>query len=551
MRFWMDKRWSGEWAPYFKFMSTLLLIVAGVFVYFSITACGEGGGGGCGGSSAPYSPPAESPSSDITTNKSVDTPPYSLSTLGTGDQSRSDGAIKPGSTVTRYINYTAEEGYDPTSIEWTPPEGASEFTFSLEAAHPVDPGPYIFNTYFPIDLPIRITYKAPPLPSGWTSYVVGEVFKASRGDFADDIRVLTYTISASADAAAEAPQPPPAGPRIVDKVSATVSSTLVERWYGVEDTTLTTTLCQQIFDWLQSDGTFIAMRMPVDTSGGSYDLPVLFPPADNTPKAEMQVDASSIQDFSLVVRGNQIPFMENNLPSAAGEHWVALGLDTATPATCPTGLNTSAWEFYFRFPTNPATPIDSMPLYYCQEGQDAPPVGNAVMRLLAGDKGKRAQADGVTCLGPYNQNLNTNPTLVVSHPHTVWDAYTGDEIRLMHTVQQLGTVPAVKFSITSDVDGFGWKLYPGTDTAPNLSAEIDMSQPYTLPTSFEAFWMIGTVPAGVSAGSHTVNFRAEKSDDSGISGVSTDLIWTGDWVAPPPGPTVGNLSGKFLPLIKK
>jgi hypothetical protein len=552
----ISKASSGEWASVARYLIVLVLIVGGIFGYFSVTGCGEPTSG-CGGQVG---------SSDYSSPSSINSPPYSISVSGSGSarvQPVGTGgvlemaAVLPGSEITRDISYSAAPGNDPTTIVWAPPEGAANFIFN----HTPAPGgpPFVFDNDPPLTLPIHITYSAPQLPTYRDTQVVGETFRASKVGSTDDVHVLNYTISRSGAAAQAAFNPSsPTTPTGVTN-STTISAKEVQRWYGAPGKTMDTALCQQVFDWLQSDQTFAAMRLPVSVgSDPSYELPVLFPAsgAAGAPKVRLEVNGmpfAGTPSLPLEMRSDRITYMENSLPSASGEHWVALGVNQANKVTCPTGLNLTHWEFYFEYPVNPAAPINAFPLYYCQEGQNPPPMGGTIpsplMSLKKEVNAPGVQVEGITCLGPYEQNINTAPVIAVGHPNTLWNKYPLDEIRLKHYVQVIGLAPTIKFIISSDLAGFGWKLYEGDDNAPNLSKEVDMTQAYTALPTMMFFWMIGTVPAGTSPGPHTFSLRVEKSDDSSKYGLSTDLVWVGSWVAPPP--PGGKIFGIYVPLVRK
>jgi hypothetical protein len=566
MNNWKLKASLGNRWVYLRFLSLLLVIVVGIFGLLSSTGCGEPGPG-CGPIGG----------SDYSLDRPISAPPYSISISGSSGSIQKwkigsaldQDAVLPGSVVTREISYSTTPGNDPTTIIWTPPEGATNFTFN----HTPLPGgpPFVFDNDPPLTLPITITYNAPLLPSYWNTRIIGETIRASKEGNTDDIHVLNYTISKSGSTKLEArsiaqqPQSlenqgetPSSTTSSLSAADTVISAKEVQHWYGVPGNPMDTALCQQIFDWLQSEETFAAMRIPVSIGSDlSYDLPVIFPASDalGTPKVRLEangVPVAGIPSVSLVIRSDRIPFMENELPSASGEHWVALGVDPTNKVTCPTDLNLPNWEFFFEFPVNPATPIDSFPMYYCQDGQTAPPFGITALSLIANQVEKRStdgiQEEGITCLGPYEQNINTNPVIYVGHPNTVWGKLPLDEIQLQHYVQVIGLAPTINFIINSNITGFDWKLYEGDESAPDLSKEVDITQPYTASPNIMFFWMIGTVPTGTRPGPYTVSLRVENSANPDEFGSSTDLIWVGQWVAPPPP---GTNSYFYLPLIKR
>jgi hypothetical protein len=477
------------------------------------------------------------------------------------------GAVLPGSVVTRYISYTTVTGKDPTQIQWTPPQGASNFNFfSTPPTNPDGPAPYVFDNDPPLPMPLQITYNAPVLPTNRLSLIVGEVIAGVRVSETDDIHVVNYTISATASRAQAAPALLPSAAQSGWEVvaGATITALEVQRWFGAQGVTMTTSLCQQTYDWLQSDKTFVATRMPVSTGGASglsYELPVLFPMDTDArpnviatrPKINLRASGKSVTDvvdLPLEVRSDRIAFMENQLPPAAGEHWVALGVAKEPKITCPLSLTIPSWEFNYTFPVNPASPISRLPMYFCQDGQDPPPIGDLALNVLAGHADASAvpsaQMEGITCLGP-QEHVLLPPVIYVGHPNTVWNAFPGDEVRLMHFVQVIGLAPTVTLAINSEVPGFGWRVYTGTDSAPNLVTEVNITQPYTASPGLMFFWMIGTVPTGASPGARNFTFRVEKAADPSKYGSATDMVWIGEWVPPPtPG---GAKHTIYLPLV--
>jgi hypothetical protein len=271
------------------------------------------------------------------------------------------------------------------------------------------------------------------------------------------------------------------------------------------------------------------------------------------PKINLRASGKSVTDvvdLPLEVRSDRIAFMENQLPPATGEHWVALGVSRAPTITCPANLSKTYWEFNYVFPVNPAAPINTMPMYFCQDGQDPPPIGDLALDSLTGRNEANAvpsaQMEGITCLGP-QEHVLLQPVIYVGHPNTVWNVFPGDEIRLMHFVQVIGLAPTIRFVINSDAGGFGWRLYEGDVNAPNLGKEVAIPVPYTALSTTMFFWMIGTVPTGASPGSHNFTFRVEKSDEPSKYGSATDMVWIGEWVPPPtPG---GAKHTIYLPLV--
>jgi hypothetical protein len=191
-------------------------------------------------------------------------------------------------------------------------------------------------------------------------------------------------------------------------------------------------------------------------------------------------------------------------------------------------------------------------MYYCQDGQTAPPVGSLGWSLLAVQQGSDAvpstQLQGVTCLGPQEHSLDTMPVINVGNPNTVWNVFPGDEVRLRHYVQVIGLAPTITFGIDADKAGFGWRLFKGDENAPSAT-EVDTSKPYTASPRTEHFWLVGAVPTGTTPGATSLTFRVTKGADPSIHSSSTDMLWVGQWVAPPT--PVAARYDVYLPLVTR
>jgi len=60
------------------------------------------------------------------------------------------------------------------------------------------------------------------------------------------------------------------------------------------------------------------------------------------------------------------------------------------------------------------------------------------------------------------------------------------------------------------------------------------------------FWVFGQAPAGAADGSYNLFVTARTEDALPASQQAANLLWVGDWVAPPPGPFPHRV---YLPLV--
>jgi hypothetical protein len=182
-----------------------------------------------------------------------------------------------------------------------------------------------------------------------------------------------------------------------------------------------------------------------------------------------------------------------------------------------------------------------LPIYYCYEGQVPPAALAGVSRLLgAGVAATTYQGWGITCLGPHPLRLHGDPPMPgfeIGSTHTGWITPT-QPITLSHYVLNLSNAPVtLTLSYSSSLD-LPWGIYSGTWQAPTLPL-VPITEPLRLkaPTGgmrdVRTFWLIGSAPAGTPAGAETLIITARDVTSPARSVWTSDLVWVGDWVAPP------------------
>jgi len=113
------------------------------------------------------------------------------------------------------------------------------------------------------------------------------------------------------------------------------------RWHHSEAVTMTTDLCQDWIDFWQTDTTFFVLRFPdleaTPPYTASYKLPVAFWGTYSPTLTLVQhgVPPTHIVTVPLEYRPYYHTFLHNELPSAPGERWLALGGVTTPTIECP------------------------------------------------------------------------------------------------------------------------------------------------------------------------------------------------------------------------
>lgn len=191
-----------------------------------------------------------------------------------GIQAAADpGLAVPGSTVTHYLQYTADPAGQTADLLWTPPPGGSNFAFSQTPA-PGGP-PFRFPTVLDQTV-ITVSYTLPQLPPGVSSWTVAESLAVlPAGMEGNPPTAVLYTlISEAAQTAAslDAPSPhhQPTAPGMIDVWRA-------ELWVDILGQPLETATCEEWLAFLQNETTFMALRLPVPPGApGSIPLPFVY-----------------------------------------------------------------------------------------------------------------------------------------------------------------------------------------------------------------------------------------------------------------------------------
>ncbi len=528
-----------------QFGLVLIVLVGGIFGYFSITACDGTNAtspSSCDGSGTlpPTQPPTTTHSSAWTSSTTIIKPDMDPNITNTGSLNPA-----PGSQAERKLSWS---GNQPDRLTYYPPPGASNLTFPDPAKQPLAGGPPYFFINPSKDIPVRFNF--PAMTEGKTSWTVDETLQSTNATGAQSVTLETSLGSPAAvektpinrtDAQTARNQP----------VLGAPNALAMQRWYWVENVTMDTGLCQQIVDWLQSNSAFVALRTPVTfptADPAYYQSPVLLVPGNQARLQLTDKTQSVMNPIPLELRPERMTFVQNRLPSVVGERWVTVGVAQSPKAFCPADLNLSAWEFFLNLPLDLFGNTGDVPLYFCQEGQNPPPIGQMVQKVrgrksLAATSGA-IQADGITCIGPQPHSLATTFTIKFGNPAIAWGIKPPKEVKIFHELYASSYPISLNFSIDSQISGANWKLYWGDETAPDTSSPIGPSA--TIPNWLNFIWLVGTVPEGTPAGSYNVVVSAEKVGDPAVKSSVTDLIWADIWVAPP---LPGGMTYNYLPLI--
>jgi hypothetical protein len=323
-------------------------------------------------------------------------------------------------------------------------------------------------------------------------------------------------------------------------------------FWPAETQTMTTNLCQDQMALLQGGHTFLALRFPVLPPTLSYTEPYTLPVVG---LSRLNLKDTSVWPPTLVFtvpleyKPEYAIFLENELPAAPGEHWLALGVVTTPTVDCASVPTLTDWEFQAEVwldfgGTQDAGRGRLLPRYYCYEGQTPPPL----LPRAAADS-TAYQGWGITCVGPHPLYLESYVRpLELYGVHRAWITPT-QTISFSHSIVNWTLTPLTVVLTHSSTLGLPWGFYSGTVDAPDVPL-VPITGPFQVkpfgPNPPYNFWAITTVPADVPAGAETLVITATDVISPTRVAWTSDLAWVGDWVAPPGPPLWYRL---YLPLV--
>ncbi len=544
------KAYRGHRGAYVQILALLLIVSALVLVVMSMSGCD-----GCTNHS--------NHSSSITSVQKASNATFQCKIKGRY------ATASPGGQAKRRLGGLVIGSPAPDSVDlhWSPPPGSTNFDWDFPPDNPGGPPPYVWSGLGPY-VAVDVTFNMPEMPdleTGESVDVVENLVSTHSDGSASAAQMSTSVIKFNrADALPGQTKPLPQGQAPAKQPAAPDADVDVwqtKLWLDVKGITLTTTFCQDWLDFLQGDEAFLAARMPMPiplVPTHSYTIPIAYR-GDTTPVLELiNYDSFGVViTLPLELRPERATFLANELPSAPGERWVALGLDPA-PASCPSGLELgsgnwglrgTAWLDMNDLPNN--CEGCTVQVYYCYEGQEQPMMPAALQRIAAGAASRALgsgaglqtyQGEGITCIGP--QPLPLKPGLELTTVGTAHITPTRP-ISFHHLLITQGTAE-IDLTMGSNLAA-DWGLYEGDVQGPYVPL-----QPITPPLTvygFAEFWAVGEVPSDTQDGPYSLFITATLVSSPSVSAWTSDFMWSGGWVAPPVAPDAAY--HVYLPLVTK
>jgi hypothetical protein len=325
-------------------------------------------------------------------------------------------------------------------------------------------------------------------------------------------------------------------------------------WHYTEGLTLTAELCHDYAHLFDPDTAFVALRFPVQPPTLPYSAPYTLPVSfrnDASPHAvlldERAFPVTSILTVPLEYKAQYLTFAENELPSAPGEHWLTLGAVSSPTIEidCDSlpDLADSEWEVRTRvwldFGGVQDTAMGHMlPLNYCYEGQELP----SAMSQALGQAGISYQGWGITCVGPHYLTLLDWPDWELTDQSGAWITPT-QSVTFTHRIYKSTFKPlSFTLEVSSTLDA-GWVIYDGQVGQTPVPDPLRVDSGAT-----HYFRVVGQAPVGTADGSYTLFVTARTDDTLPALRRVSDLMWVGNWVAPPGGTQSFSI---YLPLVVK
>jgi hypothetical protein len=535
----------GQSGPYLQAL-TILLVLAAVVYYIVITT-----GASC---YEPYPQQITSPQSRQSQGQRTD----AQARLQANAQQ-----ARPGERATRILSCNGDPGTTQVSYRWTPPYGATNISYNPQ---PDDAGPPpIWLDRDPSEQ-INISYNQPPLPLGESTMLATDTATMEWDGHSSATSYTTLVTNEPSQAFNIPPEPTSHKALPSDQVSETDQIDLWEvgEWVDPRGITMTQSVCQDWVDFFESEDTFIAFRAPVSPTLAvteSYPLPIVQGSEFSNTMKLIGYGFPQTRVFTapLTLQPERFQFLENALPSAEGEHWMALSMAPGY-ADCPPGLNLPAdgWSFLGlglldmnHMPDNCEGCI--LPKYFCYQGDNPPPIftglSGAALQALVGSLIPGAyQGEGITCIesGPMSL-LDDQFNWWLGGSSSTWITPT-QTITLHHEIYNFTqSIMTYTLSYSSSLD-VNWELYDGDWDEPDLNKPLE--GPFVVSNIPQNIWFISDpVPLGTEAGPYYLYLRAESVDDPSDIRKTSDYFWIGDWVVPPSEKPPDEGWEIFLPLV--
>ena len=386
--------------PYVRFFVFLLVMAAGFFAWMSVMGCIE-----CAEERSYFS-------SQVAQKTDAPAPKVRGKLVGYGTD------ITGNQIVRRTIR--AEEngatGEEKITFAWTPPDGASNFSWTMGQPpdNPTGPPPFVWTNANP-DLAIEFEYQTPSVPQGVNSVSVSETLSTQCDGSNPTLEQLNTVLHGGSTLQAETGMPKDYTQSVermpVDSTTDDIEVWQTMTWYDPKGMELTTETCQGWVDVLSSDEFFFAVQMPVTSSGPiteSQSLSLVM--GEQNPGLFVIMTAGWLGEVyrsDVETRNERATFMTNALPEEAGKAWVALGLPDDAP-DCDDDLSWPAdqWSFITSLTLDlRALPNEGLGTYLtnymCYEGESLPWVDMLAQSLArrAGLEVASYQDDDIICMG--------------------------------------------------------------------------------------------------------------------------------------------------------
>lgn len=478
--------------PDLWFFPALLLLALVVFSYMGMMGCSQ-----C---------------LDITVKDN----PAAFSTQGTLAMGKLSGDKAPTATMhSEYTYYLPKERVrlnlkgdwtsdGPGALVWTPPAGASNFVFGSTQPEPGGP-PFVFKNITKAQADFSVDYTTPETTENGqcTNYLEVQADDGGRtastlvhwlGE-APDASIVKASVSNAPEAPAQA--------------EAAAAET-ISLWQAINLQTVNTEwsapACQELVDNLQSSNLIYAWRVPAAVSADpltSTELPLY-----NGPLRQSKITLDYNWDGIIVplqFRVDATQWANENLPSAEGEVWLALGGDPDASVDCTKIIGKrDSWQSFIT-------------LYFNLTGETNDCAGCALTSYTCYRTG--AQDDEFTCLGPNALRVPATGDQWFFESVTPTRAgVSGSPLRTDFTLWN-SSDQALTFdlSLQHNLTGATWNVYPGQAGDP---AQPDTDHPigaqFTVPANsdYYLYAITNSVPASLS-GVYQVNLT-----------VSTDTLPT-------------------------
>ncbi len=415
-------------------------------------------------------------------------------------------------------------------LTWSPPIGATNFTFSgRQPDNPNSGPPFKFS-----DVPISYAGPSPDIHVDYDYYSpkdTGLAYDTVIVGLSDGPEAFYLPLGSGKNV------------RNADAAGATtedVRAWKIRRWwYAKPAYDLERTVVEHMADLIESGAGFIGIEAPVPEGSDGIRAPIVLKDAEAPifQLLDYRQDPFDVVTVDGTFAPEHLAFLESAFPPRENTHWSAIGIGEGTTIDLPTDFPFPAgsWQLFgnlFLDLSALEDECDGCTVRYvgCIDNEALQPTVRAALSLLPGVNWAKTSQDATySCIGPYLFGLHDNPSFHLGGDVLI-ETEPGDQAAIGFYVETLGSQVTAAWSAESD-RGRTWTAYEGDWDGPNLGSPIP--EVFSFDELFNV-WLVSDIPLE-EAGLEAVTLTLDPTGVDEPTQFHTASVLIGEWT-PPPAP---------------